>query len=376
MVYYINVEKFVRLKYAYFIYRKAVIILNKVMKVLTNKWFRMAVSLLGAAYSAVLIYFDYIVFFYDIEYTDRKTFAIIGSAFCVVMCLLIFYTRRSPFTCILAMVNMVLFFPLLLLDWGNWPLLLPAIVLTLFGFFCCHMNETAKTIFGTIFLLMYILGGIAFFMVMNVFRVTTEDTLIERGVSPSGAFRYYVLDVQNKSVGKKCVYVQPNTLDVDKGFIKLDCTIKRLVKQSPNPCELDCQWSGSKMIINGEVFFDENDALKEENGQLLYDIDDGNWSYTYFSIEYPIFKTIEEVKGMVESLKEKLSEDKADEAENANADVSDSPGDTSETDVSDGSGDNGDSDVTVETADETDISPEGGQPAGEEDVSDVSDEAA
>lgn len=291
--------------------------MDKVMKVLTNKWFRMVVSLLGAAYSAVLIYFDYIVFFYDIEYTNKKQFAVIGSVFCVVMCLLIFYTRRSPFTCILAMANMILFFPLLLLDWGNWPLLLPGIVLTLFGFFCCHMNETAKTIFGTIFLLMYILGGIAFFMVMNVFRVTTEDTLIERGVSPSGAFRYYVLDVQNKSVGKKCVYIQPNTLDVDKGFIKLDSTIKHLVKQSPNPCELDCQWSGSKMIINGEVYFDENDALKEENGQLLYNIDDGSWTYTYFSIEYPIFKTIEEVKGMVDTLMEKLSEQDEDVSDDA-----------------------------------------------------------
>lgn len=42
------------------------------------------------------------------------------------------------------------------------------------------------------------------------------------------------------------------------------------------------------MIIDGEVYFDETDALAEQNGQLVYDIDDGTWSYTYFSIEYPI----------------------------------------------------------------------------------------
>ncbi|MCM1578213.1 MAG: hypothetical protein NC078_05375 [Ruminococcus sp.] len=309
--------------------------MNKVMNVLTNKWFRMVVSLLGVVYAAVLVYFDYIVFFYDIEYTNRKEFALIGSAFCVVMGLLIFYTRRSPFTCILAMADMVLFFPLLLLDWGNWPLLVPCAVLTLFGFFCCHMNETAKTIFGTIFLLMYILGGIAFFLVMNVFRVTTTDTLIERGESPSGAFRYYVLDVQNKSTGKKCVYVQPNTLDVDKGFIKLDCTIKHLVKQSPNPCDMDCHWSGSQMLINGEVYFDENDALKEEDGQLLYAMDDGSWTYTYFSIEYPIFNTIEEVKGLVDELLEKIKSSDSEDSggsEPAMADVSDSGDNTDGTD--------------------------------------------
>lgn len=278
------------------------------MTVLTNKWFRIGVSLLGVIYSIVLIYFDYMVFFYDMQYTNRKQFAIIGAIFSVLVCLLFFYTRRSPFTCIFGMLNMVLYFPLLLLDWGNWPLLVPGLIVTLFGFFCCHMNETIKTIFGTVFLLMYILGGVAFFLIMNVFRVTTVDTLIEKGVSPSGAFRYYVLDVQNKSTGKKCVYVQPNTLDVDKGFIELDSTIKKLIKQSPNPCELDCQWSGSKMIINGEVYFDENDALMEENGQLLYDISDGSWSYTYFSIEYPIFNTIEEVKDIIGEFSEKMNE--------------------------------------------------------------------
>lgn len=283
--------------------------MNKVMTVLTNKWFRILVSILGVAYSVVLAYFDYIVFFYDIEYTDRKTFAIVGSVFSVLICLLFFYTRRSPFTCIFGMVNMLLYFPLLLLDWGNWPLLVPAFIVTLFGFFCCHMNETAKTIFGTIFLLLYILGGIAFFLIMNVFRVTTVDTLIEKGVSPSGAFRYYVLDVQNKSTGKKAVYVQPNTLDVDKGFIKLDTTIKHLVKQSPNPCELDCEWSGTKMIINGEVYFDETKALKEVDGQLVYDIADGGWSYTYFSIDYPIFNTIEEVKEKLDKITDKLNEE-------------------------------------------------------------------
>ena len=40
--------------------------MNKFMTVVTNKWFRMAVSLLGIAYSIVLACFDYNVFFYDI----------------------------------------------------------------------------------------------------------------------------------------------------------------------------------------------------------------------------------------------------------------------------------------------------------------------
>ena len=157
--------------------------MNKFMTVVTNKWFRMAVSLLGIAYSIVLACFDYNVFFYDIEYVSRKEFAIIGSVFSLVICLLFMYTRKSVFTCIFGMVNMLLFFPLLLLDCGNLPLLLPAAVVTLFGFFCCHMNETAKTIFGTIFLLMYILGGIAFFLMFLFAALTSAISLLETSVS-------------------------------------------------------------------------------------------------------------------------------------------------------------------------------------------------
>ena len=177
---------------------------------------------------------------------------------------------------------------------------------------------------------MYILGGIAFFLIMNVFRVTTTDTLIERGVSPSGAFRYYILDVQNKSTGKLCVYVQPNTLDKDHGFIRMDSTIKKLVKQAPKPVEFECEWSGTKMIINGEVYFDEAKNLAEENGQLVYDISDGSWSYTYFSIEYPIFNTIEDVKGKIDKLTDKLSEENETSSDSSET-ASEQDGDTSAT---------------------------------------------
>ena len=67
------------------------------------------------------------------------------------------------------------------------------------------------------------------------------------------------------------------------------------------------------MMIDGEVYFDETDALAEQDGQLVYDIDDGTWSYTYFSIEYPIFNTIEEVKDKLGKLSDKLEEQKAEE---------------------------------------------------------------
>ena len=288
--------------------------MEKIKKILTNKWFILAISILCGIYTLCLGYFAYAVFFYDIVYTDKVTFAIVYAAFSLVSALFFYYTRKSFVTCIIGMINMVVFFPTLLMDWGNWPLLIPAAMVTVFGFFCCKMNDTVKTVFGTIFLLLYVLGGIVFFLIMNVFRVTTVDTLLtpQGGlVSPSENFRCYVLDVQNKSSGKVAVYIEPNKLDKDLKFIKLETTIKKLVKQAikenkDDALNYDVHWEDEKLYINGEEYFDEADYITEnENGELTYDFSEGVWKHTYFEVNYPIIDIIDKFKDVIV---EKLSE--------------------------------------------------------------------
>ncbi|MCR5806426.1 MAG: hypothetical protein K6G68_05245 [Oscillospiraceae bacterium] len=272
------------------------------MELLKNKWFKVAVSLIGIVFTTALLYFDYIVFFYDIEYTDKTKFAIFTPIICLLISLLNIYTRRSPITAVLAMINCVLLLPLAILAWGNWPILIPAAAVTVFGFFCCHMNDTGKVILGTIFLLMYIVAGVLFYMYLDVFSVSTEDTLLSQGVSPSGAFRYYVVDVKNKTQGKKVVYVQPNSLDIDKGFMTLHTTIRRMVRQQPNPVEFECEWNGPYMYINGEEFFDESKYIDVSGSGATYNIADNGWEYTYFSLNYPVGTTIDNIKKKLDTL--------------------------------------------------------------------------
>lgn len=294
--------------------------MEMVKKVLKNKWFVFAVSILCTAYTVCLGYFAYATFFYEIKYTDKVSFAIIYAVFSLLFALLFFYTRKSFITCIVGMVNMAMFFPTLLMDWGNWPLLIPAAMVTVFGFFCCKMNDTVKTVFGTIFLLLYVLGGIAFFLIMNVFRVTTVDTLLtaEGGiVSPSENFRCYVLDVQNKSSGKVAVYIEPNKLDKDMNFITLETTIKKLVKQANKENKDDAlhynvHWEGEKLYINGEEYFDEADYLVEnDDGELTYDFSEGVWTHTYLETDYPIIALVDKFKQVIT---DKLSDDSDEDA--------------------------------------------------------------
>lgn len=310
--------------------------MDKIKKIVLNKWFILVVSLLCSAYTLVLCYFAYVVFFYDIEYVDKTKFAVIYTVVSILAGLLYYYTRRSFITCIISMANLAVFFPTLLLDWGNWPLLVPAAAVTLFGFFCCKMNDTVKTVFGTIFLLVYILGGIAFFLIMNVFRVTTVDTLLSpRGgvVSPSGNFRCYVLDVQNKSSGKVAVYVEPNKLDEDMDFIVLRTTIKKLVKQAikenrDDALRCDVHWEDELLFINGEEYFSEADFLEEdENGEITYKLTDDVWKHTYFDFDYPIFDLIDRITKIVTDTLQKVSE-KSDTEETDVTDVTDITSDT------------------------------------------------
>lgn len=286
--------------------------MDKVMKVLKNKWFILFVSILNGIYTAGLLYFAYIAVFYTIEFENTLKFAVIYSIISVIVGLLMYYTRRSALTAVFNILNLVAFLPSLLLNWGNWPLLIPAAIVTLFGFFSCKMNDAVKTVFGTIFLLVYIIGCIIFFLVMNVFMVKTTDTVLESGISPSGNFRYYVVNMENKSSGKTAAYIEPNTLDIDvMGMFKLNTTMKKLVKQANNPTIMELNWNGDLLYINGEEYFDENDFISSEDGALTYNFEDDNWTHTYFEAEYPIFDSINTI---VNAAKKFLAKLKGDEA--------------------------------------------------------------
>jgi hypothetical protein len=257
-------------------------------------------------------------------------FAVLYVIFTFVCGFLIFYTRKCFITKLVCLANTALLFPILLLDWGNLPMIIPALLLTVFGFFASGLNPTAKTIFGTIILLIYIIGSIAFYFVWYVFRTTTEDTLTTVGVSPSGNFSYYVLDVKNNASGKIEVFVQPEGLEKSAfGCLKLKTTLKRRVKQSVkpqngSPLEFDVRWDGENLIINDEIYFTESRYFEDNE----YILDDGTWTYTYFQIDYPISTLINETLEIAEQAVDKLKGAASDNTENS--DTSDTA-DTEET---------------------------------------------
>lgn len=188
------------------------------MNIFKNIWVKRGVSVFCGLYAAFLLWLDYMSIFYRLEYTNKAIFAVVYIGITLIFMTVMLFARKQAFTSILTMCMMVLMLPLVFLNLGNWLLIIPPAFLVLTMFFACGAGETSKTVLGTIFLLMYILGALAFFIFTNLFMTKTEDLLIENGVSSTNLYRYYVLDVMDNSTGRTEVYVEPNNMDKDFGF--------------------------------------------------------------------------------------------------------------------------------------------------------------
>ncbi len=268
-----------------------------------NKWFILFVSIFNCAYTIGLGAVAYAALFLEMEYLNATTFAVLYSLLSVVVGFLMYYTRKSFITNIFAVLNVILFLPIALLLWGEWALIIPAAIVTLFGFAVCSINDTLKVVFGTVFLLVYIVAVIAFYLIATVFSVVTIDTLIESGVSPSGNFRWETYNVENKSSGKTVLYIEPNNLDFDiADALSFETTLKKKIKQENNPTTFVTRWDDGKLYINDDEFFDEEDYL-DENGE--YDFEEGNWTHTYFDLDYPVF---DDIKKYWDIITEKIDE--------------------------------------------------------------------
>lgn len=189
------------------------------MNLLKNIWFKRGISVLCLAYSFMIGGLAYLSAFYNFTYINQAMFAFIYVTINLLMLAVMIFARKQIITCVCSMLNMVLFLPLLLLEFGDWLLLIPPFLVVLTSFFASGTKEMLKTILGIIFLLIYILGSLGFFTFTNLFLTHSEETVIQQGVSPDKTLRYFVVDVQDNSGGRTEVYVEPNDKDINMGMI-------------------------------------------------------------------------------------------------------------------------------------------------------------
>lgn len=217
-----------------------------------NIWVKRCVSIFCAAYAAVIGMFTYATFLYDLEFVGSNvgSFLVIYSVASIVFLLLMIYSREMFVTRLISILLLPVVFFLLLFNIANanWILIIPPFIVALVMFFAAGTRETVKVIMGTIYLLLYVLGIVAYVVCNMLFGGSTVETELnmnmdpqstvysyykndlvhlsevvdeENTISPDGRYRFYITDVRDSNTGSVNIYVVPNGQDIDLKFFSL-----------------------------------------------------------------------------------------------------------------------------------------------------------
>ncbi len=178
-----------------------------------NVWTKRAVSLLSLVYVGFIAYFAYMSVFYELILKQPIQTCILCVATSLIALITMLYTRKQFITKLASILMLPCMLLPVLMYFGQWGVLIPFLVVSLIIFFFSGMGETAKTVWGTIFLLLYLLGSLMYFLVTSMFAPSTVTTTMKTGTSPSGIYRYEVTQTVDSSNGSTKVIVESNELD-------------------------------------------------------------------------------------------------------------------------------------------------------------------
>ena len=205
--------------------------------------------------------------FYDIHIKERTSLCLVISAVSLIVLVIMLYTRKQIMTRLSSFVILPAMLPVVLLYFGEWGMILPIIITGIAILLLSGAGEGAKTAIGTIILLMYIFGALGYFLFTSFFVTTTDSTVIKSGVSPSGRYRYRVVNTVDASKGSTAVYIEPNYADKEYPFVKF--TLKNMerivVLERPLVEETDIQWT----TLNRNEITESLSKLSENIGVQL-----------------------------------------------------------------------------------------------------------
>ncbi len=215
------------------------------VKFFSNKWTKRVVSLLSPVYTALVLIFAYFSIFYTLEVRDPKQVCLMLSAVSLFALVIMLYTRETLLTKLCSLLLLPAMVLPVLCFFGQWEVLIPPFVVALIIFFFSGLGETAKTIWGTIFLLIYLIGSLIYFMATSMFAPSTVTTTVQSGLSPSGIYRYQVTETIDSSNGATKVTVETTALDRDYDLVvfKIKGLYKDVKIERPLNEDVTIEWT-------------------------------------------------------------------------------------------------------------------------------------
>lgn len=146
--------------------------MEKLLKFLKNKWFLLGISFLSFIYvyflgKIVLRTFD--------SYLEVENFSAMMVLYVFVHFIfgvLMFFTRKQIPTVICALIIPLEALLLMIVGFGQWHIIIPPVALGAFIFLSCGVGESCKTVMGTLLLIMFVAGGLAYSVMSTYFGIS------------------------------------------------------------------------------------------------------------------------------------------------------------------------------------------------------------
>lgn len=132
--------------------------MDKLVAFFKNVWFRRGVAIASWAYTGFMIWVAWLSFAYYLQF-ENPTPAFVLYLFINVSALgLMILSRKQVITQVNSYVLPPIVFLITFFGFGNWYVIIPPIVVMLVLFFVNTSNETLKTVLGTMYLLLFVIG--------------------------------------------------------------------------------------------------------------------------------------------------------------------------------------------------------------------------
>lgn len=222
----------------------------------SNIWTKRVVSIVSVLYALLACRICYFSLFYDIHINSRVSLCLTLTGISVLALVAMLYSRKQILTKISSFIILPAMLPVVLLYFGEWGLMIPIIATGIVILLLSGAGEGAKTAVSTIILLLYIFGALGYFVFSSFFITNAKETVVGSGVSPSGKYRYRIVNTEDSSNGSTAVYVEPNYADKKYKFATFTLKdMERIVTRTRPIAETsDIQWeTKSRQDITAEL---------------------------------------------------------------------------------------------------------------------------
>ena len=222
--------------------RKAKI--GSIMDETRSKLTQFCLACVSLVYLIIIIGISILSALYTVSIPNGLLLVITLSLIGVLVISAMLYSRTHPLTKFSCMLLLPALLPTVLLNFGDWTLIVPLAVTCLLMFFFVGVGETPKTVFGTIYLLLYVLGSLGFFLAVSLFSTNSTSTVLESRVSDSGAYRYTLTNTEDSSGGNTTVKISPNDMDINFSVISFlaEGYERTVYVERPVQTEVSLEW--------------------------------------------------------------------------------------------------------------------------------------